>query len=197
VGVLFVPREDAAVAAIGGDIDLARDRALVEQFQLGDAEAFDRLYRQYFWRLHRFCHARLDDAYEAEDVAQEAFTRALPRLSSLGGERRFYSWMTVIAANLCTDALRRRVRTSLLDEVDAESKCVDDETSDDRDDAVDAALARLIPRHREVLHLREGLGWTCRQIADQFGIQVGTAEVLLWRARGALRREYQEMLVGR
>jgi RNA polymerase sigma-70 factor (ECF subfamily) len=186
------------VGATGDDIDLVRDRALVERFQLGDQEAFGRLYRQYFSRLHRFCQARLGDVHEAEDVAQEAFARAWPRLSSFGGERRFYAWMTVIAANLCTDALRRRARTGVIEALDADRPAEDDagvDESESEGETLKAALARLTPRHREALRLREGLGWTCRQIAEQFGIEVGTAEVLLWRARAALRREYSEVLI--
>ena len=41
------------------DIDLDRDRALVERFQSGDAAAFDELYRRYFSRLRRYCEKRV------------------------------------------------------------------------------------------------------------------------------------------
>ena len=59
------------------DVDLNRDRLLVERFQAGDREAFDDLYLRYFERLRRFCQRRVGDAHEAEEVAQEAFVRAL------------------------------------------------------------------------------------------------------------------------
>jgi RNA polymerase sigma-70 factor (ECF subfamily) len=181
------------VAVKFDDVDLVRDRDLVEQFQLGDPTAFDGLYRRYFARLYRFCHARLDDSFEAEDAAQEAFTRALTGLGSFGGERRFYAWMTVIAGNLCTDTLRRRVRTSLVDDAELDGLTEATETLFEiRLDlaALAVALAQLTPRHREVLQLREGRGWSCRQIAEHLNVQVGTAEVLLCRARAALRREF-------
>src|SRR3982750_4446701 len=85
------------------DIDLDRDRALVERFQSGDAAAFDELYRRYFSRLRRYCEKRVGDPHEAEEVAQEAFVRALRAMPGFAGDRRFYPWMTVIAQRLCID----------------------------------------------------------------------------------------------
>ncbi len=45
-------------------------------------------------------------------------------------------------------------------------------------------------RHRHVLALREDSGWTYQQIADHEGVEIGTIETLLWRARQALKREF-------
>ena len=38
--------------------------------------------------------------------------------------------------------------------------------------------------------MREGSGWTYQQIADHEGVEIGTIETLLWRARQALEREF-------
>ena len=95
------------------DVDLGRDRALVERCQRGDSAAFANLYARYYERLLRFCLRRLSDRHEAEDATQEAFARAWKALPNFAGERRFYPWLTVIAGNICTDALRRRSRISL------------------------------------------------------------------------------------
>ena len=55
---------------------------------------------------------------------------------------------------------------------------------------VNRALDRLSARHRHVLAMREGSGWTYQQIADHEGVEIGTIETLLWRARQALKREF-------
>jgi hypothetical protein len=52
------------------------------------------------------------------------------------------------------------------------------------------ALGRLSPRHRQVLSLREGSGWTYQEIASHEGVEIRTVESLIWRARQALKREY-------
>ena len=58
------------------DVDLERDRALVERCQAGDTTAFGNLYVRYYERLLCFCLRRLNDRHDAEDAAQEAFARA-------------------------------------------------------------------------------------------------------------------------
>jgi RNA polymerase sigma-70 factor (ECF subfamily) len=178
------------------DVDLARDRELVERCQAGDRRAFEDLYLRYRERLYRFCLRRLDDPGEAEDATQEAFVRAWRALPGLAGERRFYPWLSVIAANLCTDALRRRGRAAPVDAGDLEALSPATAGADDalavaaEVDLLRVALGRLSPRHREVLELRETRHWTYQRIAEHQGVEVSTVETLLFRARRSLRREF-------
>lgn len=174
------------------DVDLGRDRALVEQHQDGDIAAFEDLYRRYYGRLFRFCLRRTGDPHEAEEVAQEAFARAYRAMPTLRGERRFYPWLSVIASRLCIDAHRRIDRTAPSAEVDPGAF---DAGDDPIEVAVDhelllQALDRLSERHREVLHLREQRGWSYQRIAEHYSISMGAVEGLLFRARQSLRREF-------
>ncbi len=180
------------------DVDLVHDRVLVQRFQAGDGAAFEMLYRRYFPRLKRFCQKRLHDPLEAEEVAQEAFTRALGALPSFDGERRFYPWITVIAGRLCVDVHRRRVRTNPTADVDPGATDGGQERIVEAADVVVlcSALHRLAPRHREVLDLRERRNWSYQQIADHYDVTLGTVEALLFRARKALRREFLAALGG-
>ena len=177
------------------DVDIARDRALITRAQAGDRTAFDELYLHYSRRLYRLCLRRLSDPHEAEDVAQEAFVRAWRALPRFCGERRFYPWLSVIAANLCTDVLRKRSRSTPV----AEFFGADSDTGEELDDRlvheVDAALVgqaltKLNERHRRVLSLREEQGMTYQAIAAHEGLAVSAVETLLWRARQALKREF-------
>ncbi|HWF14616.1 MAG TPA: RNA polymerase sigma factor [Acidimicrobiales bacterium] len=182
------------------DVDLDRDRALVERCQSGDSAAFGNLYARYYERLLRFCLRRLNDRHEAEDAAQEAFARAWKALPRFAGERRFYPWLTVIAGNICTDMLRRRSRSTPTDDMELTAQhpvgVVGTDTSEELvlaavdGELVNRALDRLSTRHRHVLAMREGSGWTYQQIADHEGVEIGTIETLLWRARQALKREF-------
>lgn len=179
------------------DVDLCRDRDLVVRSQAGDDGAFEDLYRRYFARLYRSCMRRLHDPHAAEEVAQEAFARAYRALPRLGGERKFYPWLSVIAARLCTDEFRRRARSEPAAVIDLGAW----EGDHDRViRAVDAdllhqAMARLTPRHRDVLSLRERHGWSYQHIAEHLDVNLGTVEALLHRARKSLKREF-DMLAG-
>jgi RNA polymerase sigma-70 factor (ECF subfamily) len=180
------------MAVRADDVDLKRDRDLVERYQAGDAGAFDELYRRYFDRLHLYCERRVGDRHVAEELAQEAFTRALRAMPRFAGERRFYPWMTVIAQRLCIDHHRRRSRVEPAAEIDLGS--VDPE-HDERADPIDLdqltrALDSLAPRHREILELRERDGLTYLEIAQRLDVPVSTVEALLHRARKSLRRAF-------
>jgi hypothetical protein len=106
--------------------------------------------------------------------------------------------MTVIAGRLCIDTHRRRGRSEPSDSVDLG---VIDGGQEQVVDAVDleilrSAMVQLAPRHREVLDLREQQGWSYQQIADHYGVTLGTVEALLFRARKALKREFMAAVGG-
>jgi RNA polymerase sigma-70 factor (ECF subfamily) len=175
-----------------GAVDLSRDRDLVVRYQQGDIAAFDELYRRYFDRLHAYCARRVGDRHAAEELAQEAFLKALRAMPGFAGDRRFYPWMTVIAQRLCIDHHRRTSRVEPTPEIDPGAVEADHEAlfaAVDRDH-VTAAFARLAARHREVLELREEREWSYQQIADHLDVPVTTIEALLHRARKALRRQF-------
>jgi RNA polymerase sigma-70 factor (ECF subfamily) len=175
------------------DIDLAADRALVERWQAGEHEAFDDLYRRYFDRLRSYCQRRVGDRDTAEELAQEAFVKALQALPRFAGEKRFYPWVTVIANRLCVDHHRRNARVRPVEDIDP--GVVDGDHGvrlaflADVDN-LDRALQRLGPRHAQVLDLRERKGMTYAEIADHLAVPQSTVEALLFRARKALRREF-------
>jgi RNA polymerase sigma-70 factor, ECF subfamily len=195
-----VALREEELTSLSDDVDLDRDRVLVERCQAGDSAAFGNLYARYYERLLRFCLRRLNDRHEAEDAAQEAFARAWKALPRFAGERRFYPWLTVIAGNICTDTLRRRSRSTPTDDLELTAQrpvgVAGEDTSEELvlaavdGELVHRALDRLSTRHRHVLAMREGSGWTYQQIADHEGVEIGTIETLLWRARQALKREF-------
>ena len=175
-----------------GAVDIDRDRVLVLRHQGGDVDAFDELYRRYHSRLLNYCLRRVGDRHVAEELAQEAFLKALRAMPHFAGERRFYPWMTVIAQRLCIDHHRRAKRVEPAADIDTGSVEADHDAvfaAVDRD-LVTRAIARLAPRHREILELREEHGWSYQQIAEHLSVPMTTVEALLHRARKALRREF-------
>lgn len=163
-----------------------------------DEAAFASVYRAHSEKLLRYCQYRLRDRHEAEDVVQEAFARAWRTRPATGPDQDFYPWLRVVAANLCTDILRRRSRSEPVAVIDLGSVDGDlDRITEEADRVlVRRALGRLNDRHRSALMMRESEGLTYDQIAQRTGVTPGTVESLLWRARQALRREFT-VLAGR
>ena len=170
------------------DVDLDRDAALVERFQTGDEDAFADLYQRYFGRLRRYCLRRLGDPDDAEEAAQEALVKAYRALPTFGGDRRFYPWLRVIAANVCTDRSKRKPVTPLGDPDGGD--VVVDAVFDRLDQAfVRAALRELNPRHQTALTLWAE-GHASREIAEELGCSTGAADVTLHRARQSFRSRF-------
>ncbi len=190
------------MSLVTDDVDLKRDRQLVERCQAGDADAFGELYRIYHQRVVRHCARRLGGRANAEDVAQEAFIRAWRAIDRLEGHRGFYPWLHVIASNACTDVLRRQRPTMPLSDVGGVAELDDRPGVEDHVTAAfDAALATgamgmLSDRHRRVLHLREQLEWSVQDIAAHEGIEANAVDTLLWRARASLRRQFRALSEG-
>jgi RNA polymerase sigma-70 factor (ECF subfamily) len=128
------------------------------------------------------------DRHQAEDIAQECLVKLDSALRRDARPLRVRAWLSVVARNACIDHIRR----SLPEPVDAvPDTAVPDDDPFELDPALERAWANLSPRHREALQLRELVGLSYDETALAMGITLGSVETLLFRARGALRREYQ------
>ena len=175
--------------------------------------SFDALVAQHRRALHVHCYRMVGSFTDAEDLVQETMLRAWRAKDSFDtstadvGMRR---WLYRIATNACLDFLKsapRRVSATsasfnevpwiqpypdrLLDELPA---------SDDSPDAAIAtkesialgylALIQLLPpQQRAVFLLREVLGWSAAETAEQLGLSVAAANSSLQRARETIDRD--------
>lgn len=162
----------------------------MERARLGDAGAYDELYRRHRDRVARVAYLFLGDADQAQDAAQEAFLIGWRDLRRLREPQRFRAWVTGIALNLCR---RRRRAGARLWAVRASGP----EPADDRPDESAAAALRLAVRRavdtlprgmREVVVLRFYCEFAEAEIAEALGIAAGTVKSRLGRARDRLAR---------
>lgn len=146
-----------------------------------------------------------DDEVEAEDLAQETFTRAYASFDRF--ELRHFGprpWLLRILYNVFSSARGRRRRApTLLDDVDFDhfadelesgpAPFADDAIDWDQfDDEVKLAMAELPPDYRSVLLLWAIEGLAYREIADVCGCPLGTVMSRLYRARQLLGKQLGE-----
>ncbi|MDP3714353.1 MAG: RNA polymerase sigma factor [Mycobacteriales bacterium] len=101
---------------------------------------------------------------------------------------RVRPWLSVVVRNACMDEHRRRLPQPV---ADAPDSAVEDQDPFGSDPYLDQAWEALPARFRTVLHHRELLGLSYDEIATAMGVSRSAVQTLLFRARGALRREYQ------
>ena len=150
------------------------------------------VYRTTYTALVRFLYRKVWDAERAEDLAQEAFARALVhRPDNPRG------WLFVVAANMARDEARRAARerrhlTLLKNEPEPAAPAPDEQLSAELEGArVRKALDDLTPRDREVLLLWD-VGQSYEEIAAQTGLARGAVGTTLARARRRLVEAFEK-----
>jgi RNA polymerase sigma-70 factor, ECF subfamily len=170
------------------------DDALVRAAQGGDRAAFGELYRRYARMVHGILLARVPRP-AAEDLLQDVFLQALPRLASLRDRSRFGGWLAAIARNRATDFYRQICPT-----VELEENSADDSAADPRParQTVEEGLfllevVRTLPEaYREPLILRFVEGMTGPEIAARTGMKHGSVRVNLHRGLEMLREKLEK-----
>jgi RNA polymerase sigma-70 factor (ECF subfamily) len=167
------------------------DAALVKASQRGDTEAFGQLYQRYARLVHGILLARVHPA-EVEDLVQDVFLRALPRLCDLRDVSRFGAWLAAIARNIATDYYRRSQTQSEAahDPSDPDEQPAKVSASGTSDAAGVLECVRSLPEaYRETLILRLVEGMTGPEIAARTGLSPGSVRVNLHRGMNRLREK--------
>jgi RNA polymerase sigma-70 factor, ECF subfamily len=167
------------------------DDVLVRASQQGDTEAFGQLYRRYARMVHGVLLSRVH-ATDVEDLVQDVFVRALPRLRSLRETARFGPWLAAIARNMAVDFHRRmHLRTEGRDDsADPSEQPAAGRASDTREAAEVLECIRSLPEaYREPLILRLVEGMNGPEIAERTGLQPGSVRVNLYRGMQQLREK--------
>jgi RNA polymerase sigma-70 factor, ECF subfamily len=165
------------------------DDSLVRAAQQGDRSAFGLLYSRYARMVHGILLSRVPPS-DVDDLVQDVFLQALPRLSSLREVSKFPGWLASIARNRATDFHRR---SKPVDEFVEETTPVEPATptpsshsSAEARAALDAILS-LPETYRETLVLRLVEGMTGPEIAARTGLTHGSVRVNLHRGMQLLR----------
>jgi putative glutamine amidotransferase len=154
-----------------------------------DLEALIRSHRDEL--TSRLSFALSGDRHAAEDVAQEAFTRAWRSLPDGLSPERQRAWLKRTSHNLAVDELRRRGRrpTIALDDPGAIGRTVQDAAAPD---AAREALAALPAHQRFVLLLHFDAGFTHGEIARLLDTTEEAVRKRVSRAKAAFLRAYRQ-----
>jgi len=170
--------------------DAEDDSRLVEAAREGDRVAFGQLYDRYSRMVHGILLARVPLS-EVDDLVQDVFLRALPRLHALRDVTRFGAWLAAITRNRANDYHRHTVEeVELPEELPGEqtegkaARSFDDEAS-----FLLAVIRGLPETYREILLLRLVEGMTGPEIAARTGLKHGSVRVNLHRGMQKLREK--------
>lgn len=164
---------------------------LVARAQAGDKAAFAQLYRLTHKRVYATCTRLLGDRQLAEEVTQDAYIKAWQQLHNFRGDSQFSSWLTRIAINAVISYQRKHspwlrwLRTSAGSDDELPEVSSEEQHGLRRD--LEAAIAKLPARARQVFVLVDVEGYTHEEAGAALDIAVGTSKAQLFRARELLR----------
>ena len=177
-----------------------REARLIAAARSGDLNAFNVLVELHQRAAYNLCLRMLGSQPAAEDATQEAFLSAFRAIGRFKGEN-FRPWLMRIAANACTDELRRRHRrpaTSLdapLPETDAPPDVPDPDAGPEalalrgeEQARIRAALLDLPADQRMAVILCDIQGFSYEEIAEVMRSATGTVKSRIARGREKLRQ---------
>jgi RNA polymerase sigma-70 factor (ECF subfamily) len=167
------------------------ESTLVVAAREGDRAAFGGLYARYARMVHGILLARVP-AHDVDDLVQDVFLRALPRLRDLRDVARFGPWLAAITRNRANDYYRQtRAVTAVTESLpEDEAELPASNTAPDAEAAMILALARSLPEtYSETLILRLVEGMTGPEIAARTGMTPGSVRVNLHRGMQQLREK--------
>ena len=144
----------------------------------------------------RVAYGVVRNRQDAEDVAQEAFTRAYRRFASLRDRERFRGWLVRMTWRLAIDHLRsRKRRQNREDAVMAitpqSGDLAEDAAARERSARLWRAIDQLPDRLRLVIVMTSIEGHGVKDVADLLGVAEGTIKSRLFEARQKLREALQ------
>lgn len=145
--------------------------------------------------LH-LCTAIVRDRGTAEDLAQDAFSKAFTALPDFRGEASARTWLMTIARHRCLDHLRRTARQPWSLGRDEDLREPAQPTTDDalvsdlleRHADLRTGLAALDEVERAMVLLRFTQGLSYDEIADTFGVRSGAVRMRVGRALTKMRQ---------
>ena len=194
------------------DVELS-ERRLVRRLLLGEEEAFEAFFEDYFPRLYRFAMARMGrDADAAEEVVQATLCNAVSSLDTFRGEAALFTWLCTLCRREIGAFYKRRNRERRLFEpledsaevrgalesiaASLEGNPEDELRRKEIARLVQATLDYLPVGYGNALEWKYALGLSVVEIAARLKVTPKAAESLLTRAREAFRDGFSTLIGG-
>jgi RNA polymerase sigma-70 factor, ECF subfamily len=151
---------------------------LVERLQRGDETAFREIVERYGSKIYRVAYGILRNSDDADETAQEVFTKVYFSIKSFGARSSLYAWIYRIAVNACYGVLRKK-RFKLVHSND----CPEDASVRHalRRNLVNRLLARIPEDERWLLMLKEVEGFSIAELSMMTGLNENAIKVKLFR----------------
>jgi RNA polymerase sigma-70 factor, ECF subfamily len=183
------------------------DAELVVLWKGGDDDAYTAIYSKYYIVLRKRAYSIVKNEEAAEDVVQNAMTKAYTKIGQFNGKSGLSTWLTRIVINEGLMYKRRERRTAntmslndpngvdggisfgeIIDNIDSGAESAEDRLIRDTPrKTLMEALSRLEDSYRLPIEMFELQGLSVNECASAFGISVPALKSRLFRGRAQLK----------
>ncbi len=197
--------EQSAAGSRTGDRSLVSfketpEAELVRRAQTGDETAFREIVELHQNKVFAVIFRILRRRNDAEDIAQQVFTKIYFSLSKFDFRSSLSTWIYKIAVNECYDYLRKKRARRLIYESDmgeddnrslensklAVNRSIEFDERTEKRDYLIKLLERVSDEERMLLFEKEVEGCSVQELSEKTGLKENTIKVKLFRARQKL-----------
>ena len=161
-----------------------------------NAAFWERMYAANIGRMIGACHRYVNDLALAEDLAHEAFLKAMERSDTYRATGRFEAWLMRITVNHAIQHLRQSMDTVPIVEEETPDVAPEEtsiwETDFTQEELLEAVQQLPVPQ-RTVFNLYAIDNQSHAYIADLLNISIASSKETLYRARKRLRQLLTQM----
>jgi RNA polymerase sigma-70 factor (ECF subfamily) len=159
------------------------------------SEALEYLMKRFGDKVIRLAYYYVRDRHQAEDIAQEVFSKVYEKLDSFRGDSSYFTWIYRITVNRCRDYLTSAAfkKLFLWDNISSLEKLKAQSDANRLFEEVEGGevfskVMDLPIRYRVVVVLYYFEGFTTVEISEILKLKESTVRTRLCRARDQLRR---------
>jgi RNA polymerase sigma-70 factor, ECF subfamily len=171
------------------------------RIKMGDEQAFELFFRQYYIRLCGFANKYLNDPEEAREIVQEVFTKIWEVREDINPDESLCSYLFKMTSNISINKLRHKNVESKYVEIyklvyvdNRDISPYESLLSNELNDNITIALNKIPPRCRKIFDLSREERLKYSEIAVTLNISVKTVESQMSKALNILRYELREYL---
>ena len=180
--------DPSPAAPLNKRIQPEADARCVADVLAGQRDRFGEIIERYQDAVVSVVRGYVKDQHAAEDVAQDVFINAFTALGQLRQPKLLFPWLLQIARHRASQSGRKLTRQSVERPLSGEEPKIEAPTPDtDRAGQAMGAVEQLPEPYRTTILLKYERGLSCKEIAEQEYVPIGTITSRLTRALMMLR----------
>lgn len=178
---------------------IATDAVLIQLLETGDENAFQEIYKRYWYKLYTVARRKVEAQEDAEEIVQDIFVDLWERRIRLNInelDRYLFSAVKYKVLNYIKSRIvRQTYRDTVSLKIDADSNTEEELALQDLRQAITNGIENLPPKTQEIFRLNRLEGLSVREISDLLHIPERTVEYHVTQSLRSMRVYLKDFVV--